>query len=127
MLNNISIVGRLTRDPEIRYTQTGTAVTRMTVAVDRDFKNAQGEKETDFIDVVTWRKLAETVNNHLTKSRLVAVNGRLQVGSWEKNGVKHKAAEIVASSVNFLDRPKENGVAGGTDDDPALADEDSPF
>jgi single-strand DNA-binding protein len=107
MLNRIILIGRLTRDPELRYTPSGVAVASFTVAVDRDFQNQQGERETDFIDVVVWRKLAETVSNHLTKGRLVAVEGRLQIRSYEtQDGQRRRVAEVVADNVRFLDRPK---------------------
>ncbi|MDA8333516.1 MAG: single-stranded DNA-binding protein [Peptococcaceae bacterium] len=131
MLNRIILIGRLTRDPELRYTQSGTAVARMSLAVERDFRNAAGEKETDFIDIVAWRKLAELCANHLGKGRLVAVEGRLQIRPWEKDGVKHRSAEVVADGVQFLDRPRE-AAAGGPpmgagDDDPPYLDDEVPF
>ena len=131
MLNRIILIGRLTRDPELRYTQSGTAVARMSVAVDRDFRNAAGEKETDFIDIVAWRKLAELCANHLGKGRLVAVEGRLQIRPWEKDGVKHRSAEVVADGVKFLDRPREPGAGGPqtavVDDEPPYLDYEVPF
>jgi single-strand DNA-binding protein len=112
MLNRVILIGRLTRDPELRYTPSGVAVARLTVAVDRDFQNQQGERETDFIDVVAWRKLAETISNHLAKGRLVAVEGRLQIRSYEtQDGQRRRVAEVVADNVRFLDRPK--GESGG--------------
>lgn len=108
MLNRIIIIGRLARDPELRYTPGGTAVTRLVVAVERSFINRQGERETDFIDVVVWQKQAETCANYLGKGRLVAVEGRLQVRSYDDSqGVRRRAAEVVAENVRFLDRPKE--------------------
>ncbi|HUW63124.1 MAG TPA: single-stranded DNA-binding protein [Spirochaetia bacterium] len=130
MLNKVILIGRLTRDPELRYTQSGVAVANMTVAVDRNFSNRQGEKETDFIDVVVWRKLAETVANHLQKGRLVAVEGSLQIEKWEKDGVKHRNAKVVADGVNFLDRAKADGngsqVRNEDGDEPPI-DEDRPW
>lgn len=114
MLNNCVLIGRLVRDPEARFTPNNLAVTKFTLAVDRSFKNKQGERETDFIDIVTFGKLAETVANHLSKGRLVAVAGRLQIRSYDdRNGVRRKAAEIVADNVRFLDWPKDNGQGGG--------------
>ncbi|MDI3299642.1 MAG: single-stranded DNA-binding protein [Bacillota bacterium] len=108
MLNVVVLVGRLVRDPELRYTPSGVAVCNFSLAVDRPFTNQQGERETDFIDVVTWRHLAETVANHLTKGRLVAVHGRLQIRSYEtQDGQKRRVAEVVADTVRFLDRPAE--------------------
>ncbi|WP_020375038.1 single-stranded DNA-binding protein [Sulfobacillus thermosulfidooxidans] len=112
MMNRIILIGRLTRDPELRYTPQGVAVTGFTLAVDRPFTNAQGEREADFIDCVAWRKLAETVGNHLHKGRLVAVEGRLQIRSYEaSDGSKRRAAEVIAESVRFLDAPKEKAGA----------------
>lgn len=97
MLNKIIIMGRLTRDPEMRRTQGGTAVTSFTVAVDRDFKSQSGEKETDFLDVVVWGKTAEFAANYFTKGRMAIVEGRLQVRNWQdKDGNKRKTTEVVA-------------------------------
>ncbi|MCL6594922.1 MAG: single-stranded DNA-binding protein [Firmicutes bacterium] len=111
MLNRIVLIGRLTRDPELRYTPSGVAVASFGLAVDRPFSNQAGERETDFIDIVVWRKLAETVSGHLQKGRLVAVQGRLQIRSYEtQDGQKRKAAEVVADDVRFLDRPREAGA-----------------
>ena len=109
MLNKIILIGRLTADPKARYTQSGIAITTFTLAVDRNFTNQQGEKETDFIDIVTWRKLAEVCANHLGKGRLVAVEGRLQIGSYDdSNGIRRKRADVMAENVRFLDRGKES-------------------
>lgn len=115
MLNKVILIGRLTQDPELRYTPSGTPVTRFTLAVDRQFSNRQGERETDFINIVVWQKLAETCANYLGKGRLVAVDGRLQVRSYDDNqGIRRKAAEVVANEVKFLDRPKDiQGSPGG--------------
>jgi len=108
MLNKVILIGRLTRDPELRYTANGTAVASFTVAVDRSFTNQQGQREADFIRVVTWQKLAETCANYLGKGRLVAVDGRLQVRSYDTpDGQKRQTAEVVAETVRFLDRAKE--------------------
>jgi len=118
MLNRIVFVGRLTRDPESQYTPSGVALAKFTVAVDRPTKNQEtGEKETDFLDVVAWRRTAEFVTQYLTKGRLVAVEGRLQIRSWvAQDGSKRKAAEIVADNVQGLDRPRDSdgGTGGGT-------------
>ena len=104
MLNHIVVMGRLTRDPEMRRTNSGEAVTSFTLAVDRDFKAKNGERETDFIDVVAWRNTAEFVSKYFTKGRLAAVEGRLQIRSWtDKDGNKRKVAEIVADGVYFGD------------------------
>jgi len=107
VLNRIILIGRLVRDPELRYTPSGTAVASFTVAVDRSF-GKQGERQTDFIDIVVWQKQAEVCHRNLAKGRLVAVEGRLQVRSYEDNqGIRRKAAEVVADTVRFLDRPRE--------------------
>lgn len=114
MLNKIILIGRLTRDPELRYTPSGTAVTKFALAVDRSRPNQQGERETDFIDIVVWSKLAETCANYLGKGRLVAVDGRLQIRSYDDNqGIRRKAAEVVADNVRFLDRAKDAQTAAG--------------
>ena len=105
MLNRIILIGRLTRDPELRYVPSGQPVASFTLAVDRSFVNQQGERGTDFIDIVAWRRLAEQVTQHLSKGRLVAVEGRLQIRSYEtQDGQKRKVAEVVADAVRFLDR-----------------------
>lgn len=101
MLNRVILIGRLTRDPELRYLQNGTAVATFTLAINRKYN----KEETDFIDIVAWRQLAEHCANYLSKGRMVAVEGRLQIRSYEdKEGQKRKAAEIVADDVRFLDR-----------------------
>jgi single-strand DNA-binding protein len=119
MINRIVLVGRLTRDPESQYTPNGIAVAKFSVAVDRPSKNAEtGEKETDFIDIVAWRRTAEFVTQYLTKGRLVAVEGRLQIRSWvAQDGSKRRAAEVVADNVQGLDRPRD--TEGGTYTAPA--------
>lgn len=113
MLNRIVLIGRLTREPDLRYTASGLAVARFTLAVDRRFVKDR-EKETDFIDIVVWQKLAENCANYLGKGRLVAVEGRLQIRSYDDNqGIRRKAAEVVADNVRFLERAKEAGAVGG--------------
>ena len=103
MINKIVIIGRLTRDPELRTTQSGTSVTNFTVACERDFAGKDGSKETDFIPVIVWKGQAEACEKYLSKGSLVGVEGRLQVRSYEDSkGVKRTIAEIVASSVQFL-------------------------
>ena len=108
MLNRIILIGRLTRDPELRFTPAnGVPVAQFTIAVDRPFVNQKGEREADFIRIVTWRKLAETCANNLTKGRLVAVDGRLQIRSYEgQDGQRRYVTEVVADTVRFLDKPK---------------------
>jgi len=100
-------IGRLTKDPELRYSASGTALCNFTLAVDRPFKNQQGEMETDFIRIVVWRKLAEVCANNLQKGRLVCVEGRLQARSYESEGQRKQVYEVVAENVRFLDWPKE--------------------
>ena len=131
MLNKVILIGRLVADPQLRYTQSGIAVTNFTLAVDRPFVGQGGEREADFIDIVTWRKLAETCANHLTKGRLVAVEGRLQIRSYDdQNGIRRKAAEIVADNVRFLDRAPGSGYEGSNesaDGPPEPEFDDIPF
>ena len=109
MLNHITIMGRLTRDPELRRTGSGVAVASFTVAVDRDFgKNEAGEKETDFIDCVAWRQTGEFVSKYFTKGRMAVVSGRLQIRSWtDKDGNKRRTAEVVADNVYFGDSKRD--------------------
>ena len=138
MYNRIILIGRLTRDPELRYVPSGAPVASFTLAVDRPFRDQQGNRETDFIDIVAWRKLAEQVSQYMSKGRMVAVEGRLQIRSYEtQDGQKRKVAEVVADGIRFLDRAKtapaaeapavaaaaheEATPAGGTED------EDVPF
>ena len=113
MLNHIVIMGRLVRDPELRRTGSGVAVTSFSLAVDRDFgKNENGEKETDFIDCVAWRQTGEFVSKYFTKGRMAVVSGRLQIRSWtDKEGNKRRTAEVVADNVYFGDS-KRDGDSG---------------
>ena len=112
MLNRIIVMGRMTRDPELRRTNSGTAVASFTVAVDRDFKSQSGEKETDFIDVVAWRNTAEFVCKYFSKGRMAVVEGRLQLRDWtDKDGNKRRSAEIVSDSVYFGDSKRDGGDA----------------
>lgn len=111
MLNRIVLIGRLVKDPELRYTPAGVPVAGFRIAVDRPYVGQTGERQTDFIDIVVWRKQAETVANHLQKGRLVAVEGRLQIRSYQTtDGQKRQAVEVVADNVQFLDRPKGGGA-----------------
>ena len=128
MLNKVILIGRLVADPQLRYTQSGIAVTNFTLAVDRPFTSQGGDREADFIDIVTWRKLAEVCANHLSKGRLVAVEGRLQIRSYDdQNGVRRKASEIVADNVRFLDRAQDMGSAESADGPPEPEFDDIPF
>ena len=127
MLNHIVIMGRLTRDPELRRTGSGIAVASFTVAVDRDFgKNENGEKETDFIDCVAWRQTGEFVSKYFTKGRMAVVSGRLQIRSWtDKDGNKRRTAEVVADNVYFGDS-KRDGESGGFNAAPAFGGYSAP-
>ena len=115
MLNHIVIMGRLTRDPELRRTGTGVAVASFSLAVDRDFSPRDGgERETDFIDCVAWRQTGEFVSKYFTKGRMAVVSGRLQIRSWtDKDGNKRRTAEVVADNVYFGDS-KRDGDSGGS-------------
>ena len=114
MLNKIFIMGRLTRDPELRRTQTGTPVASFSLAVDRDFKDkSTGERATDFIDVVAWRQTAEFVSRYFAKGRMAMVEGRLQIRDWtDKEGGKRRSAEVIADQIYFGDS-KRDGDGGG--------------
>lgn len=132
MLNRVILIGRLTRDPELRYIPSGVPVASFTLAVDRPFTNKEGERETDFIPIVVWRKQAENCANYLAKGSLVAVDGRMQVRSYDQDGQRRYITEVVADSVRFLERRGEQGPAKadssfeqyGTD---ANTDDDIPF
>ena len=135
MLNKVILIGRLVRDPELRYTPAeGVAVANFTLAVNRPFTNQRGEQETDFIKIVAWRKLAETCANNLSRGRLVAVDGHLQIRSYEdREGIKRIAADVVARDVRFLDARKDsftdsdNSYDAFSSEDLDVKDEDVPF
>ena len=115
-LNKSIVMGRLTKDVEMRHTQTGTAVASFTLAVDRDFKAKDGTKETDWIDVVAWRNTAEFVGKYFSKGRMAIVEGRLQTRNYEdKNGNKRKVVELMADNVYFGDSKSENKNADPLD------------
>jgi len=102
-MNKVFLIGRLTRDPELRYTGSNTAVASFSIAVNRNFANAQGEREADFINIVVWRKQAENVKNYLTQGSQVAIDGRIQTRSYDdKDGQKRYVTEVVADNVEFL-------------------------
>lgn len=115
MLNHITIMGRLTRDPDLRNTQTGTPVTSFTLAVDRDFKDrSSDQKATDFIDVIAWRNTAEFVSRYFSKGRMAVVDGRLQIREWtDRDGNKRRTAEVLADNVYFADSRKDESREGG--------------
>lgn len=136
MINKAFLIGRLTRDPELRYLPNGTSVTSFTIAVDRNYTNQQGERETDFIPIVVWRNLAETCAKYLTKGRLVAVLGRIQTRNYEaQDGTRRYVTEIVADEVQFLDRarggdaplPQGSGFEDPTGFSPIDGDDELPF
>lgn len=107
MLNRVILIGRLTKDPEMRYTPAGVAVTQFTLAVDRPFSGEQ--KETDFIPIVTWRQLAETCANYLRKGRLTAIEGRIQVRNYENSeGKRVYVTEVIADNMRFLERSEQS-------------------
>lgn len=128
MLNKIFLMGRLTRDPELRRTQTGTPVASFSLAVDRDFKDkATGERSTDFIDVVAWRQTAEFVSRYFTKGRMAVVEGRLQIRDWtDKEGGKRRSAEVIADGIYFAGArsapPSEGNADEGTLPPPPAGD-----
>ena len=112
MLNHIVTMGRLTADPIRRVTASGIPVTSFSIACDRDFKNADGDKATDFIDIVAWRNTAEFVSKYFTKGRMALVDGRLQLRDWtDRDGNKRRSAEILANSVHFGDSRPQNQAA----------------
>ena len=129
MLNLVVLIGRLTRDPELRHTPgNGTAVATFTLAVDRPFTNRQGEKEADFINIVTWDKLAENCANYLQKGRLVAVTGRLQIRSYDdREGNRRWITEVVARDVRFLERPRSEDAGSFPGDEMTVSEDDIPF
>ena len=135
MLNKIIIMGRLTRDPELRRTGSGTAVTSFSLACDRDFKSQSGDKETDFIEVVAWKNTAEFVSKYFSKGRMAVVEGRLQIRDWtDKDGGKRRSAEVVADNVYFADSKRSesndnqkenfNALSGRLNDDFVPASEE---
>lgn len=136
MLNRVVLIGRLTKDPELRYTPNGIAVASFTLAVERSYKNAQGEKETDFIPCVVYRQLAELVANYLAKGKLAAVDGRLQVRTYQaQDGQKRWVYEVIAEDVRFLSPKDSNERSGASADHGGIGpygqevslDDDIPF
>lgn len=127
MLNRVILIGRLTKDPELRYTPNGKAVASFTLAVDRPFKNQQGEKEADFINIVVWGAQGETSANYLSKGKVAAVDGRLQIRSYDgQDGQKRWITEVVADSVRFLS-PKDGNMGGSGGFDMDVPEDDLPF
>lgn len=119
MLNRVILIGRLVADPELRFTTGGIPVSSFRIAVDRDFRNQQGETETDFINIVCWRKTAEVISKNLRKGRLIGVEGRLQIRQYQtQDGQNRSVADVVADRVHFLDRPRERAEAGAPEEAP---------
>lgn len=107
MLNNVVLIGRLTADPSLKYTQNGNAVSRLTLAVERAYKDKEGNKVTDFIPIISWGKLAEIVAQYMKKGKMIAVTGSLEIRSYTENEIKKYIAEIVADDIRFLDKKDE--------------------
>jgi len=129
MLNRVVLIGRLTRDPELRFTTGGMAVARFSLAVDRDRKNKEGQRETDFINIVVFGKLAELCAEYLSKGRLAAVDGKLQINTFEgQDGQKRTNASVVADNVRFLSPKGEGGstLSGTIDLDSISSEVDAP-
>lgn len=137
MLNESILMGRLTANPEVRYTQSGTPVATFCLAVERDFNGPNGEREADFVDIVAWRKTAEFVRDYFKKGQMMAVKGGIQTRTYtDKDGKKRKAVEVVADRVYFAEGKRTNDGPAAADDDyqaplqsdmTAIADEDWPF
>ena len=132
MLNKVVLIGRLTKDPDLRYTQSGIAVAKFTLAVDRGFKNQDGEKQADFIPITVWRGLAENCAKYLAKGRLVAVSGRIQTRSYDgEDGKRRYTWEVVADEVQFLEWGEKKEQEQGQMDIPGFipyeSDEELPF
>jgi single-strand DNA-binding protein len=128
MLNRIILIGRLTKDPELRYTPNGVAVCNFALAVDRNRKNAQGEKETDFINIQVWQKQAENAANYLSKGKLACVDGRLQIRSYDgQDGQKKYITEVVAENVVYLSPKGGQGQSDFVGAEIELPDDDLPF
>jgi single-strand DNA-binding protein len=125
-MNSIVLVGRLTRDPELRYVASGDPVANFALAVERAYRNADGEREVDFIDIVVWRKLAENTAKYTGKGHLVAVRGRLQVRSYDtQDGQRRKVAEVVADTVRFLGAPRNGNETAAHTPEPGAGATDT--
>ncbi len=129
MLNKVVLIGRLTKEPDLRYTASGIPVTRFTLAVNRNYANQQGEREADFIPITVWRGLAENCAKYLAKGRLVAVSGRIQTGSYDKDGQRVYTTDVVADEVTFLEwgNKQEQGEGDIPGFIPYESDEELPF
>lgn len=131
MLNRTILIGRLTKDPELRYTQNGTAVCTFSLAVDRGYKNAEGKSEVDFIDINVWRKQGENCANYLSKGKMVAIDGRLETSTYkDKNGNSRKEYHVVADNVRFLSAKsaeESNTATPAQVEPPPIEDDELPF
>ena len=126
MLNHITVMGRIVRDPELRRTGSGVAVASFTVAVDRDYAAEGQQREADFIDCVAWRQVGEFVSRYFAKGSMIVVSGRLQIRSWtDKDGAKRKTAEVVAENVYFGEAKKRDSGSQGTADFAPVDDDDA--
>lgn len=126
-MNRVILIGRLVADPELRYTQSGIPVARIRLAVDRRYKSASGERETDFINIVAWRRLAELLNEYMKKGRQIAVEGSLQMNRFQtKEGENRVTYEVLAENIQFLDRGGAPGDTGSTDSFAGPSDADAP-
>ena len=118
-MNKVVLIGRVTRDPELRYTASNIPSARFTLAVNRPFQNQNGEREADFINIVVWRKQAENVKNYVSKGSLIAVEGRIQTGSYEKDGQRVYTTDVVADNVQFLESKAQSQNRTESDVTPA--------
>ena len=127
-MNKVILIGRLTRDPELRYTSSNVATATFSIAVDRTFTNQNGEREADFVNIVVWRKQAENCKNYLTKGSQVAIEGRIQTRSYDgQDGQKRYVTEVVADNVQFLGTRGQNTNGGSMDSQPAFNDNATPY
>ena len=121
-MNRVELIGRLTRDPELRYTSSNIATARFTLAVNRPFQSQNGENGTDFINIVVWRKQAENVKKYVSKGSLVSVEGRIQTGSYEKDGQRIYTTDVVADSVQFLESKSQSASRTANQEDVTPSD-----
>lgn len=126
-MNKVMLIGNLTRDPELNQTSSGIAYCKMSIAVSRAFANADGEKQADFFNIVTWRGLAESCNKYLSKGKKIAVSGRIEIRSYEQDGVKKYATDIIAEDVEFLSPKLESESKTNNKNTPQIEDDDLPF
>lgn len=126
MLNSAVVMGRLTSDPEVRKTQSGTSVCRFSVAVDRKFAKEDGTRETDFIDILAWKGTADFIGKYFVKGQMIAIQGSIQTGSYEKDGIKRRTFEIVAENVSFCGGKSDNSLNdNGASETPSFSNADT--